>query len=180
MVDFKFGGNVTRSFAQRFNLHPNPKAGVDVTYMLGSVQSGTGSLTRAAVAGPIAGINTVFQNTVTSGSPTYLDIRNTPTSLPITPGGNYNFSAYVRTIAPSSSQVMHYVQWFASNGVTVITTTIGSAVSTTSGTWQRLEFASPTVPPNAYYASHIVRGLSSSTFTTGNTCQVSGFLVEPL
>lgn len=176
---FTFGSQaLTYNSIQRTNVHPNPKAGVDLSYYLYNAPSATVTPSRQTIAGPIAEINTMARMVVASGSPAYLDIRNTALSMPVNPNATYSFSGYIRGIGTTTSTVAQFVQWIASDGVTIVSTLSQTGIATTSGTWQRPAFDNQVPPAGSAYAVYILRVLSSSTFAVGNLLDATGFLVE--
>ena len=176
---FTVGSTSTYTRIQRFNSHPNPRAGVDLSFMQYNAPSATVTFTRAiGLTTPIATITTGFSVSVSSGTPAYMDVRNVASALPVNGYSSYNFSAYAREIAGANTGTLGvYVQWISGDGSTIIRTDSQLGITTTSGTWTRVE-AALTPPTNTYYAIFIVRGFAASTFSTGNAFQATGFLVE--
>jgi hypothetical protein len=179
---FTLGAPASYTKIQRYNLHPNPRGTVGTTNMALTASTGTwNTVAHQGISGPIAGITSAFEISVATGSPAWLDCWNNPaTNLPINPKLSYNFSSYVRGVAPTTSTVGHYITWFAGDGTSVISTTSVTGIPATNNVWQRIEIANPTIPTNARYAIYTVRVFSSSTFAAvpADSAQFTGFLVE--
>lgn len=181
VVEFAVGAPLTYTTIQRTNLHPNPKFGVDMSYMAGSITSGGGfGVSRVSGAGgPIPEITTWGRIQTSGTTPTYMDWRNTPTSIRINPNATYNFSSYIRPTSASTMNSGQYVLWYAADGTTLLaTSTNPSSIALPTIVWNRMEYQVSSPNPNAAYAVYVSRAVSTTTFASGDRLDVTGMLVE--
>lgn len=182
VAKFSVGAPLTYNAIQRTNLHPNPKAGVDLTNLQGNASAGSIAFTRVSGAGgPIAEITTWARVQTTTAVSTYMDVRNRAGALPINPAITYNFSSYLRPTSASSATAAQFVLWYAEDGVTLLaTSTNPSTPSLPNITWTRVEYQVSSPNPAAVYAVYVSRSVSGTTFPIGDRLDATGFLIEAI
>lgn len=102
-------------------------------------------------------------------------IVNTGPPISVIPGGGqFAYSAYVKTTVGTRSVRLEALFYSAANGTGLITTALGNVVTLTSS-WQRIALTG-IVPSNARSVN--VRAATSTTGAAGDTLDVDAFLME--
>ena len=151
----------------RTNLAKNVLNGVNssniaATRMTLSLQSGfvRGTITDATVAN--------FAQRFSAAS--------VPVGFPVTAGQTYTLSAYGRTTA-AAAQMGLQIQWYQSNGTTLISTTSNTPVTVNASTFTRFSYTL-TAPTGAAYVMWYVGIPGTGARAIGDTVDVYGLLFE--